>query len=142
MAMVIQACGSDAHQYQATRRMNLALQLELDDLAEDGEDPAYLREQLIAYIGDKRALLRFMRQGIGRVKRRWQAEAGRARPVLGKPASSPVVEIPCASWSPTTWTYSETTNRCYLSNRAGRCRELDARLRELNALSPRTWYPA
>ena len=38
--------------------------------ADAGEDPRYLQEQLITYIGNKRALLPFIGRGVDEVKRR------------------------------------------------------------------------
>ncbi|WP_449423304.1 DNA adenine methylase [Rhodanobacter lindaniclasticus] len=101
--------------------MNLALQLELDNLAEDGEDPAYLREQPITYIGNKRALLPFIRQGIETVKRRLGKQKLDVLDLFsGTGVVARSLKSQCAKlvakrlWS----AISETTNRCYLSNRS------------------------
>ncbi|WP_449423218.1 DNA adenine methylase [Rhodanobacter lindaniclasticus] len=116
--------------------MNLALQLELDNLAEDGEDPAYLREQLITYIGNKRALLPFIRQGIETVKRRLGKQKLDVLDLFsGTGVVARSLKSQCAKLVANDLErYSETTNRCYLSNRSQvDVGELDARLRELNA---------
>ncbi|MBJ94068.1 MAG: DNA modification methylase [Rickettsiales bacterium] len=107
------------------------------------EDPAFLREQLITYLGNKRALLSFIGQGLYRVK---QALGKEHLDVLDLFAGSGVVArflkqhsrrlIACDLER-----YSELVNRCYLANAGDLdCAELAILADELNqqaAAAPR-----
>lgn len=100
--------------------MNLAIQLELDNFAECGEDPAYLREQLVTYIGNKRALLPFIGQGIETVKRRLGKKKLHALDLFsGTGVVARALKAQCDRLVTNDLErYSEATNRCYLGNRS------------------------
>lgn len=82
------------------------------------ESPAFLREQLITYLGNKRALLGFIGEGVALVKQRLAKQHIR---VLDLFAGSGVVSrflkqhaglLICNDFEQ----YAEVINRCYLSN--------------------------
>ncbi len=86
--------------------------------AQQAESPAFLREQLITYLGNKRALLEFIGEGVALVKQRLARHRIR---VLDLFAGSGVVSrflkqhaelLICNDFEQ----YAEVINRCYLSN--------------------------
>ena len=94
----------------------------------DSEDPAYLSEQIITYIGNKRALLGFFETAVTTVKE----ELGKDRlriadlfsgsGVVSRAMKKHAAELFVNDLEP----YCETINRCYLANRE----ELDLPLLE------------
>src|SRR5687768_3142522 len=85
-----------------------------------GEDPRFLQEQIITYIGNKRALLPFIGRGVEEVKRR----LGKSRlRVLDLFSGSGVVARFLKQHAEhlavnDLESYSRVTNECYLSNPA------------------------
>ena len=105
---------------QAPRRDTLVLmsQLELLSPAIAGENPAYLREQLITYLGNKRLLLPFIGQAVEKVLERTQK--GKLR-VLDLFSGTGVVSRYLKRYSSLLIandleSYSRITNEAYLSN--------------------------
>lgn len=84
------------------------------------EDPSYLREQLITYIGNKRSLLPLLEEDIRRVCRR----AGRGKLSCldlfsGSGAVSRLLKRYASSLYVNDWeSYARVLNRCYLANRS------------------------
>jgi len=89
------------------------------------EDPAFLRDQLITYIGNKRALLGFIGAAVAEVRRRLGKERLRTADLF---SGSGVVARYLKQFSETLIvndleSYCRLINRCYLANRS----ELDLR---------------
>lgn len=88
--------------------------------AEEQEEPSYLCEQLITYIGNKRALLPQLEEEIRRVCRR----AGREKLTCldlfsGSGAVSRLLKRYASSLYVNDWeTYARVLNQCYLANRS------------------------
>jgi adenine-specific DNA-methyltransferase len=83
------------------------------------EDPAFLREQLITYLGNKRALLPYIQKGVAQVQRRLGRSKLRCLDMFSgsgvvsrllKGASSQLIVNDLEA-------YSYVTNDCYLTNR-------------------------
>lgn len=102
------------------------------------EDPRFLREQLITYLGNKRALLPFIAQGLARVRQRLNKEK---LDCLDLFSGSGVVARYLKAHSRELVVndlelYSRLSNECFLSNReetegldlAGRLEELKAKI--------------
>jgi adenine-specific DNA-methyltransferase len=96
------------------------LQLNLLQHTEAGEDPAFLQEQIITYIGNKRSLLPF----IGQALRKVQKELARERlSVVDLFSGTGVVARYLKRFSDflivnDLEAYSKVTNQCYLTNRS------------------------
>lgn len=93
-------------------------QLELLKPAEMGESPAYLQEQLITYIGNKRSLLPFIGEAVRKVQRSLGAEKLR---ILDLFSGTGIVARYLKQFSDALFvndleTYSRVTSECYLSN--------------------------
>lgn len=83
------------------------------------ENSAYLSQQLITYLGNKRKLLPYLGQGMERVQARL---GGRRLDVADVFAGTGVVARLCKRYARRLWVndlerYSELTNQCYLANR-------------------------
>lgn len=109
-----------------------------------GEDPRYLQEQIITYIGNKRALLPFIGLGVEAVKQR----LGKARlRVLDLFSGTGIVARFLKAHAEhlivnDLEAYSQVTNECYLRNEQAVNREqLAAELRELRATIRERWAP-
>lgn len=103
--------------------------------AERPENPAYLSEQLITYIGNKRALLPFIGEGVETVK----ARLGKRRITAfdafsGSGVVSRYLKRHCAAlYANDLERYAEVINRCYLANREDFPeREFDERFGEMS----------
>ena len=110
-----------------------------------GENPEFLQNQLITYIGNKRALLDFIGQGVGEV----QAKIGRAKlSCLDVFAGSGIVSRYLKQYASSITVndleqYSCIINRCYLKNKseveleelqslhASLCKKIDRRMAAL-----------
>ncbi len=88
--------------------------------AEAGENPAFLQEQLITYIGNKRSLLPFIGEAVGKVRRRLGRDKLRFLDLFSgtgvvarylKQHSELLIANDLEA-------YSRITNECYLSNRS------------------------
>lgn len=93
-------------------------QLELLQPAEVGENPAFLQEQLITYIGNKRSLLPFIGEAVRRVQRSTGIKKLR---ILDLFSGTGIVARYLKQFSEVLFvndleTYSRVTNECYLSN--------------------------
>lgn len=112
--------------------------------AGNGENSQFLSEQIITYIGNKRALLDFIGRGVAMVQRR----LGRSKMITADVfAGSGVVSRYLKAYSDTLYVndlelYSEIINRCYLANQSEvNMPYLRATLRTLRADIERTWAP-
>lgn len=89
------------------------------------EDPRFLQEQIVTYIGNKRHLLDFIGQGVREVQSRLGREklccldAFSGSGVVARYLKAHAAELYVNDLEP----YAETINRCYLANR-GAVREL------------------
>jgi adenine-specific DNA-methyltransferase len=107
-------------------------QLELLQTTDVGENPAFLQEQIITYIGNKRSLLPFIGESVRRVQRTTGLKRLR---VLDLFSGTGIVARYLKQFSEALFvndleTYSRVTNECYLSNAS----EVDlARLAEVLA---------
>lgn len=109
-----------------------------------GENPGFLKEQIITYLGNKRALLDFIGEGIRFVKKRMRkkklvvADVFAGSGVVSRYMKKHAEELYCNDLE----AYSACINSCYLSNRsevdANRLKEELAYLREEIA---RKWAP-
>jgi adenine-specific DNA-methyltransferase len=93
-------------------------QLELLQPIEMGENPAYLQEQLITYIGNKRALLPFIGEAVRKVQRALDTDKLR---ILDLFSGTGIVARYLKQFSSTLLVndleaYSRVTNECYLAN--------------------------
>lgn len=115
--------------------MQLPFGLNIDDIEQDcelGDNPSFLSKQIITYLGNKRSLLPLIKYGIDTVK----SELGKEHlTTLDLFSGSGIVARLLKSNSYSIWvndleSYSETVNKCYLSNRS----EIDEReLRQAHA---------
>ena len=115
--------------------MELATQLELASLVDQCENPDYLREQLITYIGNKRALLPFIGKGVEAVKRRLGKERLETLDLFsGTGIVARSLKSQCSRLIANDLErYSQVSNQCYLSNRSDVDeRELTETLRQLH----------
>lgn len=85
-----------------------------------GEDPAYLTEQLITYIGNKRALLNFIGKGLDIIKRKLNKQKLKIADVF---SGSGVVSRYAKQYAAELATndieaYCEVINNCYLTNKS------------------------
>lgn len=85
-----------------------------------GEDPRYLQEQIITYLGNKRRLLDFIGQAVGRVRARL---GGRKLRCFDAFAGSGIVSRYLKQHAEALYTndledYSRVLNTCYLANHA------------------------
>ncbi len=108
------------------------------------ENPAYLSEQLITYLGNKRALLGFIGEAVERVRER-----------LGRPqlscydafSGSGIVSRFLKRYSHTLYTndleaYAEMLNRCYLTNHeVAKAAQLPVLWADLQQRLQREWAP-
>ena len=84
------------------------------------EDPRFLQEQIVTYIGNKRHLLDFIRGGVREVQRRTGREKLRCLDafsgsgVVARFLKSAAAELFVNDLEP----YAEVINRCYLANRS------------------------
>lgn len=90
------------------------------DLFGDEENPRYLAEQLITYIGNKRSLLSFIGRAVEKVRRRVARDRIHAVDLF---SGSGVVARYLKRWSSRLVVndlepYTEVINRCYLANRS------------------------
>ena len=93
-------------------------QLDLLTPAEVGENPAYLQEQIITYIGNKRALLPFIGEAVRKVQRALDKEKLR---ILDLFSGTGIVARYLKQFSASLFVndleaYSRVTNECYLAN--------------------------
>ena len=93
-------------------------QLEFLKPVEVGESPAFLREQLITYIGNKRSLLPFIGEAVRKVQRALGVDKLR---ILDLFSGTGIVARYLKQFSDSLLvndleTYSRVTNECYLSN--------------------------
>ena len=93
-------------------------QLDLLRPADAGETPAFLQEQLITYIGNKRSLLPFIGEAVRKVQRSLGAEKLR---ILDLFSGTGIVARYLKQFSDALFvndleTYSRVTSECYLSN--------------------------
>ena len=87
---------------------------------EEGEDPAYLQEQLLTYIGNKRSLLPHLGNAIAKVKKRLGKERLR---ILDAFSGSGVVSRYCKAHAEYLAAndiedYAAAVSRCHLRNRS------------------------
>lgn len=100
------------------------------------ENPAFLREQLMTYLGNKRRLLPFIGEAVGLVQGRL---GRRGLSILDLFSGTGIVARYCKQFATRLVVndlepYSRVTNACYLSNAdAGLCRELAEALEGLEA---------
>ena len=93
-------------------------QLDLLEAADMGENPAFLEEQLITYIGNKRLLLPFIGEAVRKVQRLLGKDKLR---ILDLFTGTGIVARYLKQFSSTLFvndleTYSRVTSECYLSN--------------------------
>jgi len=118
------------------------LQLFAPDVA--GEDPSYLQDQIITYIGNKRSLLPFIGEGLKTVKRRLGKSRLRALDLFAgsgivsrflKYHAEHIIANDLES-------YSKITNECYLTNPSSvDLRELQCSLSSLKNRIEQLWAP-
>lgn len=108
------------------------------------ENPRFLREQIVTYLGNKRGLLGFIGRGVQRVRRRL---GGRALRCFDAFAGSGIVSRYLKGYSACLYAndlepYSQVLGECYLANR-GQVSQAELRgwLRELRACVERRLAP-
>lgn len=92
----------------------------MNSTAQQTEDPAYLSEQIITYLGNKRALLPFIGEAVGQVCRELDKPRLRVADLF---SGSGIVARYLRQYADVLYVndlegYCETINRCYLANRA------------------------
>jgi adenine-specific DNA-methyltransferase len=118
------------------------MQLELLTPSETGENSSFLQEQLITYIGNKRALLPFIGEALRKVQKHLGCEKLRALDLF---SGTGVVARYLKQFSSALFvndleTYSKITNECYLSNISEIDHEvLEEALRWLEGEIERNW---
>ena len=105
--------------FSPTVRMQSPSEPDLSFLPDDLENPAYLRDQIITYLGNKRALLPFLGQAVRTVKQRLGKDRLNCVDLFsGSGIVARFLKREAAFLAANDLElYSEITNRCYLSNK-------------------------
>ena len=90
------------------------------ELSEEREEEAFLSEQILTYLGNKRSLLNFIGEGVARVKKRLHQDKLSTLDVFsGSGIVSRFFKQHSSQLRTNDWeSYSAVINRCYLSNRS------------------------